>query len=115
MGLSVARIAQKHEINAVLLRKWITKYLMEREKGISPASQNDGPDEDSQSAYVEEADGVCIAIRSPRKDPVAADLPNPFVPVVPTMRTLPPAPSVSTMTFSLHVRRKRLGPTVSPC
>jgi len=103
-GVSVARIAQKHEINANLLRKWITKYLMEREKGILPASQNDGPDEGSQSAYVEEADGVCIDIRNPRKDPVVADSPTAFVPVVSTTRALPPAPSVSSMTFSLHVR-----------
>jgi transposase len=103
-GVSVARIAQKHEINANLLRKWITKYLMEREKGISPASQNDGPDQGFQSACVEEADGVCIDIGGPRKDPVVADSPTAFVPVVATTRALPPAPSVSSMTFSLHVR-----------
>lgn len=33
-GVSVARLAQEHRINANLLRKWIAKYLMEREKGI---------------------------------------------------------------------------------
>ncbi|MGF6472593.1 transposase [Paraburkholderia sp. JPY419] len=38
-GVSVARMAQEHGINANLLRKWITKYLLEREKGISPAPQ----------------------------------------------------------------------------
>ncbi|AJY62289.1 transposase [Burkholderia glumae] len=32
-GVSVARLAQEHGINANLLRKWISKYLMEREKG----------------------------------------------------------------------------------
>ncbi|WP_028231495.1 transposase, partial [Paraburkholderia mimosarum] len=30
-GVSVARLAQEHGVNANLLRKWITKYLMERE------------------------------------------------------------------------------------
>ena len=34
----VARIAREHEINANLLPKWITKYLMEREKGTLPAT-----------------------------------------------------------------------------
>jgi transposase len=34
-GASVARLAQENGINANLLRKWITKYLMEREKGIA--------------------------------------------------------------------------------
>ena len=31
-GVSVARLAQEHGVNANLLRKWITKYLLEREK-----------------------------------------------------------------------------------
>jgi hypothetical protein len=43
-------------------------------------------------------------IRSPGKGPVFADSPNAFMPVVSTMRALPPATSVSTMTFSLHGR-----------
>ena len=30
-GISVARLAQEHGVNANLLRKWITKYLLERE------------------------------------------------------------------------------------
>src|SRR5580698_6495155 len=44
-GMSVARLAQEHGINANLLRKWITKYLMEREKGIAFASQETRADE----------------------------------------------------------------------
>ena len=45
-GASVARLAQEHGINANLLRKWITKYLMEREKGIAVAcSQETRADE----------------------------------------------------------------------
>src|ERR1700712_1222036 len=35
-GASVARLAQEHGINANLLRKWIAKYLMEREKPFAP-------------------------------------------------------------------------------
>jgi transposase len=35
-GLSVARMAYEHGINANLQRKWMTKYLMEREKRVSP-------------------------------------------------------------------------------
>jgi transposase len=91
-GVSVARLAQKHEINANLLRKWITKYLMEREKGISSASQNDCAEDGYQPTSVEEIDGVPIDICGPRKGPVAAT------------KALPPAPLVPSMTFSLHVR-----------
>ncbi|MCP1121206.1 transposase [Robbsia andropogonis] len=35
-GVSVARIAQEHAVNANLLRKWINKYLMERERSAWP-------------------------------------------------------------------------------
>ncbi|BAO93129.1 transposase IS3/IS911 family protein (plasmid) [Caballeronia cordobensis] len=42
-GVSVASLAQQHGINANLLRKWIAKYLVEREKGISSASQPKNP------------------------------------------------------------------------
>jgi transposase len=34
-GVSVARLAQEHGLNANLLRKWITKYLMAREKALT--------------------------------------------------------------------------------
>ncbi|WP_230948997.1 transposase [Burkholderia diffusa] len=44
LGVSVARLAQEHGINANLLRKWITKYLMEREKGVCPAPQDNSDD-----------------------------------------------------------------------
>lgn len=43
-GVSVARLAQERGINANLLRKWITKYLMEREKGVLPTPQDNGDD-----------------------------------------------------------------------
>ncbi|CAM2174512.1 transposase [Burkholderia orbicola] len=39
-GVSMARLAQEHRINANLLRKWISKNLMEREKDLVPASQD---------------------------------------------------------------------------
>ena len=35
-GISVARLAQEHGVNANLLRKWITKYLLERESDRCP-------------------------------------------------------------------------------
>jgi transposase len=34
-GVSVARLAQKHGVNVNLLRKWITKYLMQREAVVA--------------------------------------------------------------------------------
>lgn len=103
-GVSVARLAQTHEINANLLRKWITKYLMEREKGNSPASENDGADEGRQQASIDEIAGVPIDICGPRKGPIAADSPCAFVPVVSITKALQPSLPVSSMTFSLHVR-----------
>ncbi|MFM0757290.1 transposase [Paraburkholderia strydomiana] len=44
-GVSVARLAQEHRLNASRLRKWIAKYLMEREKATSLVSQEEGADE----------------------------------------------------------------------
>jgi transposase len=34
-GVSVARLAQENGINANLLRKWITRYLLERERSLA--------------------------------------------------------------------------------
>ncbi len=100
-GVSVARMAQEHGINANLLRKWITKYLMEREKGVSPTPQDNG-DESPPSGDV--TDGVAIDLPSPHKLIVAATTPPAFVPVV----SVPPAPTLisssSSMTLTLHVR-----------
>lgn len=64
-GASVARLAQEHGINANLLRKWITKYLMEREKGISSTSQNNGSDE-RDLPRPDETDGVAIDLPDSR-------------------------------------------------
>jgi len=82
-GVSVARLAQEHGINANLLRKWITKYLLEREKGISPASQDDAAGEQESPHAPEEIvlegalaviDGAPIDIPGSRKrsSPVAS-------------------------------------------
>lgn len=38
-GVSVARMAQTYGVNSNLLRKWITRYLMEREQAWQEASQ----------------------------------------------------------------------------
>src|ERR1700682_999016 len=95
-GVSVARLAQEHGINANLLRKWVTKYLMEREKGISSASQDDDTAERDPYA-LEVIDGAPIDIPGSRKRDRPAGSPSEFVPVV----TAPPA---SAMMLSLHVR-----------
>ncbi|HEX7932643.1 MAG TPA: transposase [Paraburkholderia sp.] len=100
-GASVARMAQEHGINANLLRKWITKYLMEREKGVSPTPQDNG-DELPPSGDV--TNGVALDLPGPHKLIVAATTPPAFVPVVsvpPAPTLIPPSPS---MTLALHVR-----------
>ena len=100
-GVSVARLAQEHGINANLLRKWITKYLMEREKGILPTPQDNG-DEVPPSGNV--IDGVAIDLPSSRKSLLAATTPSAFVPIVSVpLAPAPTSPSPS-MTLSLHVR-----------
>lgn len=101
-GASVARLAQEHGVNANLLRKWITKYLMEREQGILPMLQQNG-DVEASSDEVDDVTidlpGSCKLV-APTAAPAAA-----FVPVV----SMPPAsvpvqtPSPASMTLALHV------------
>ncbi|WP_425127007.1 transposase [Burkholderia cepacia] len=62
-GVSVAHLAQEHRINANLLRKWISKYPMEREKGLVPASQDKDADKGDLPPAVEVIDGVAIGPR----------------------------------------------------
>lgn len=103
-GVSVARLAQEHGINANLLRKWITKYLLEREKGISSAPQHNSNDERDSLRPDEVIDGVAIDLPGSRKPIPVTAAPSPFVPVVsaPTAPILTPAsPS---MTLALQVR-----------
>ena len=60
-GASVARLAQEHGINANLLRKWISKYLMKREKGLVPTSQDNDANGCDLPPAVEVIDGVRLA------------------------------------------------------
>ena len=116
-GASVARLAQEHGINANLLRKWITKYLMGREKGIALASQETRAGErDLPSSAVDViahedfrrgVDDAPIDVAGSRKQLLSAPSPSAFVPVVSTP-SVPPLPLVLTatapITLSLHVR-----------
>ncbi|WP_186149112.1 IS66-like element accessory protein TnpA [Burkholderia gladioli] len=105
-GVSVARLAQEHGINANLLRKWTTKYLMEREKGISLASLKDNADECAPSLpAVEVMDGNAIDMPDSRKRSAPAESSSAFVPVVSLPPALPPPPvsPAPPMTLSLHV------------
>ncbi|WP_408241986.1 transposase [Paraburkholderia sediminicola] len=81
-GVSVARLAKEYGINANLLRKWITKYLMEREKGIvlTPQDYDDG--ERDLPADSEVTDGVAIDLPGSLKSISAPATPPAFVPVV---------------------------------
>ncbi|MGK8198506.1 IS66-like element accessory protein TnpA [Burkholderia cepacia] len=100
-GVSVARVAQEHGINANLLRKWITKYLMEREKGVSPTPQDNGDDVQPPG---DATDGVAIDLPSSRKLIVAEAIPPAFVPVVSVPPAPAPTPPTPSMTLALHVR-----------
>lgn len=100
-GVSVARLAQEHGVNANLLRKWITKYLMEREQGILPMRHN-GDDE----PLSDEVDDVTLDLPVSNKLVAPAAVPSAFVPVV----SMPPAPAPvptlppASMALALHVR-----------
>ncbi len=87
-GVSVARLAQERGINANLLRKWITKSLMEREKSVSPMPQNNGEDVPPSGDVT---NGVAIDFPSSRKLIGGTATPTAFVPVV----SVPPAPTTS--------------------
>ncbi|CAH2894478.1 MAG: Mobile element protein [uncultured Paraburkholderia sp.] len=100
-GVSVVRLAQERGINANLLRKWITRYLMEREKGVSPTLQDNSDDLPSSGDVT---NGVAIDLPSSRKLTVAATTPPAFVPVVSVPPAPSPTPSSPSMTLELHVR-----------
>lgn len=97
-GVSVARKAQENGINANLLRKWITRYLLERERaptGVTPAERSLAPE--TSSPQTSEAMPMA-AVPS-----VAAGMaPSAFVPIV----QAPPAtaPASPSMALALHVR-----------
>ncbi len=103
-GVSVARMAQTHGVNANLLRKWITRYLMEREQAWQEATQRSeavAPQAQDEGGL----DGVCIDVPAqPGSAPTASQAATAFVPVVtaPAPRATAPQPPV--MTVALHVR-----------
>ncbi|MGU7776402.1 transposase [Burkholderia sp. MR1-5-21] len=103
-GVSVARLAQEHAINANLLRKWISKYLLEREKGLVPASQDNDADGRELPPAVEVIDGVAIDLPGSLKRISATAPPSAFVPVVSAPSLTSPTPPSASMTLALHVR-----------
>jgi transposase len=112
-GVSVARLALEHGVNANLLRKWITKYLMEREKGAAPTrSQEIGSDQaasrDTPAAEKpdlrEHDDGVIIDLPASRKNTSLAPSSTAFVPVITSAPPSLPAVSPPPMTLALQVR-----------
>ncbi|KVZ37930.1 transposase [Burkholderia ubonensis] len=103
-GVSVARLAQEHGINANLLRKWISKYLLEREKGLVPASQHNDADGCDLPPAVEVIDGVAIDLPGSRKRISTTAPPSAFVPVVSAPSLTSTTPPSASMTLALHVR-----------
>lgn len=115
-GASVARLAQEHGINANLLRKWITKYLLERERGIALASQNNADGERERPPAVVEViaredlrrdvEDATTDIAGLRKHLLPAPPPSAFVPVVSTPAAPPLllAPAATPVMLSLRVR-----------
>src|SRR5882757_8827206 len=89
-GASVARLAQEHGVNANLLRKWITKYLLERERGIALASQEKPADERDlplhsvdvipDGDFRLDVEDVPIDVAGSRKHLLSAPPPSAFVP-----------------------------------
>jgi transposase len=95
-GVSVARLPQEHGINANLLPKWITKYLMQRETAVAGQQE---------SCTIEMIDGVSIGM--PARQLVDSSA-SAFAPVVTVpsqppvvVRELPVAPATA---VALHVR-----------
>ena len=92
-GMSVARLAQEHGVNANLLRKWITKYLLERE---SDRCAKDGAVVVDSGDGVRVRDGVPVAPQGETSTPA-------FVPVVAAAAVAPSVPS-NPIAFALNVR-----------
>ena len=99
-GVSIARTAMEHDINANMLRTWITRYQQKQ------AAQE-------QEQVVREAiavEDVLIDIPSPPTRNLPVELPpSPFVPVVSALSAVPsaspvPQPSKPSMAVGLHVR-----------
>lgn len=102
-GVSVARTAQENGINANLLRKWITRYLLERERGlanVAPAERIPEPQTSSPST-------VGATPMAPISG-ASGTAPAAFVPIVaaiPAPAEASPARTASArVTLGLHVR-----------
>ncbi|WP_194727318.1 transposase [Noviherbaspirillum malthae] len=100
-GVSVARLAQENGINANLLRKWISRYLLERERNLAdldPPGRVGTPQTNASST-------VDVALIAPA--PEAIEAASTFVPIVAASPapvaapSMPPAPP--SMTLALHV------------
>ncbi|APR34335.1 transposase [Paraburkholderia sp. SOS3] len=108
-GTSVARLALEHGINANLLRKWMTKYLMQRDNA-APSSPQSGRVESGSSATIEMAEPVKVEVpHASMQKPSAERARHAFVPVVTTAPAPPTVPCVprassQSMTVALHVR-----------
>ncbi|AQV93827.1 hypothetical protein BJN34_36930 (plasmid) [Cupriavidus necator] len=99
-GVSVARMAQTYGVNANLLRKWIARYLIEREQQAwaGPSPQDQAPSADS-------LDEVCIDVPAqPASDTLASKAHAAFVPVVAAPAPLPTSQHPKAMAAALHVR-----------
>ncbi|WP_454740098.1 transposase [Cupriavidus necator] len=99
-GVSVARMAQTYGVNANLLRKWIARYLVEREQQAwaGPSPQDHAPSADS-------LDEVCIDVPAqPASDALASKAHTAFVPVLAAPAPLTTSPQPKVMAAALHVR-----------
>jgi len=107
-GVSVARLAQEHGINANLLRKWITKYLLDREAAglLTPQAVS------ATDCVLPNTAGIAegVSVQAPgtflRKESVQSARPA-FVPVVATPAPCADASAATlpaSMSVALHVR-----------
>lgn len=97
-GVSVARLAQENGVNANLLRKWITRYLLEREQDLA----NVAPAEHILDQETPSPSTMDAMPSTPEIAPAA------FVPIVaagPAPDAVSPSRTVSpTVTLAVHVR-----------
>jgi len=99
-GVSIARTAMEHDINANMLRTWITRYR--QKQAVLEQEQV------SQGAITVEDAQIDIPSPPMRNLPIDSP-PSPFVPVVsalPAVPSISPAPWASkpSMAVGLHVR-----------
>jgi transposase len=102
-GVSVARKAQENGINANLLRKWITRYLMERECTAASVTRAEPIVEpDTGSPQIHNAIPMTAA-----PSVVVEAAKSAFVPIVPSLPAMAPAPAIqpapSSTALALHV------------